>query len=103
MRWPNTIKMAVARMPSGLRIATFLCVGFSVLAPMSLLPFGEHRIDGVPVGFAEFWCRVGGPVSFSLGVVSAFLAYGFLRARRWSRVLFVFVMFALTLPGVLHE
>jgi peptidoglycan/LPS O-acetylase OafA/YrhL len=87
-------------MPPGLRVATFLCSVFGILAPVSLLPFGTHRIDGVTVGFAEFWQRGGGPVFFALGIGCALLAYGFLRARRWSRPLFVLAVLSLTLPAV---
>lgn len=97
------IKAAVQRMPAGLRAATFLCALFSVFAPVSLLPFGTYAIDGVPVSHAEFWQRGGGPICFGFGVGSALLAYGFLRARRWSRPLFVIAILSLTLPAVWFE
>lgn len=103
MRLFYAIRAPIQKMPAGLRVVTFLCALFSILAPLSLLPSGEHRIDGVPVGFGEFWRRGGGPVVFSLGVAFALLAYGFLRARRWSRPLFVLVVLALTLPALLFE
>jgi hypothetical protein len=103
MRLFYGIRNAVRRMPHGIRVATLLCALFSIFAPLSLLPGGTYRIDGVQVGFAEFWKRGGGPVFFAFGVGCAFLAYGFLRARRWSRPFFVLAILSLTLPAVYFE
>ncbi|MEQ1802450.1 MAG: hypothetical protein ABL989_11040 [Gammaproteobacteria bacterium] len=97
----NAMKAAIAGMPTGLALITLGCLAFSVFAPVSLLPVGTYRIDGVPVSFADFWRRGGGPLEFSLGVVCGSLAYGFIRARRWSRPLFVLAMALLALPGAL--
>jgi hypothetical protein len=103
MRLFYAIKAAVQMMPAGLRTATFLCALFSIFAPVSLLPFGTYAVDGVPVSLAEFWQRGGGPIYFGFGVGSALLVYGFLRARRWSRPLFVIAILSLALPAVWFE
>ena len=77
-------------MPRILRWLTRLCFGFGLFLPMSLipLPFGFYRINGVEVTFAEFWRQGGGPTFFAIGAASLIVAYGFVRARNWSRYIF---------------
>jgi hypothetical protein len=81
-------------MPLGLRLLTFACFGFGLFLPFSLLPFG-HRIYGQEVSFTEFWRLGGGPAFFIAGILFPLTGYGFLRARSWSRYLFVGISIAL--------
>lgn len=83
-------------MPIGLRLLTFACFGFALFLPLSLLPFG-HRINGEEVSFTEFWRRGGGPAFFIAGILFPITGYGFLRARSWSRYLFVGISIALAI------
>lgn len=101
MRLFQAIKIAIGRMPSGLRTATFLCALFSVCVPLSFLP-GWH-INDTPVSITEFWLCGGGPIVFTFGIVCGLLAYGFLCARRWSRSLFVIAILSLTFPAVYFD
>jgi hypothetical protein len=77
----------VKGMPMGLRFLTFICFGFALFLPLSLLPFGGS-INGQEVSFTEFWRRGGGPTFFIIGILFPITGYGFLRARNWSRYLF---------------
>lgn len=81
------ISFRLKQMPYGLRSVTRVCLLFTVFLPLSLLPFGDHFIGGHRVSFGEFWIRGGGVFFFSLGVFFALIAYGFLHATRWSRLL----------------
>ena len=72
-------------MPRGLRLATGLCLIFTLFIPSAFLPFGEHWVNGVHVSFSEFWRQGGGPAFVGVGVISMLFAYGFIRARRWIR------------------
>jgi hypothetical protein len=51
-------------------------------------PFGGS-INGQEVSFGEFWRRGGGPAFFIAGILFPITGYGFLRARNWSRYLFI--------------
>jgi hypothetical protein len=82
-------KSALRRMPAGLRNITCLCLVFTLFLPAAFLPFGERSIDGVHVSFTAFWDLGGGPLCAGIGIVSAVLAYGFIRARRWVRPIVV--------------
>jgi hypothetical protein len=86
----------IRSMPTGLRLLTYACFGFGLFLPLSLLPFG-HRIGGQEVSFAEFWRRGGGPAFFIAGILFPITGYGFLRARAWSRYLFVGISIALAI------
>lgn len=78
-------RLALKRMPFVLRIVTQMLLILILFLPASLMPFGEHSIDGQLVTFVEFWKQGGGPVFALLGIVASTLAYGFIRARFWSR------------------
>ena len=88
-------------MPLGLRFTTLFCAIFSIFAPISLLPFGEHRINDVSVDFVEFWRQGGGPAFLLFGGICVSITYGFLQARPWSRLLFFLAMLVLTCCAVI--
>jgi hypothetical protein len=79
----------------GLRLLTLACFGFSLFLPFSLVPFG-HRMYGQEVSFTEFWRLGGGPAFFIAGILFPLTGYGFLRARSWSRYVFVGISIALS-------
>jgi hypothetical protein len=76
-------------MPKALRWLAIMCFAFGLFLPLALVPAGGHYINGVAVTFAEFWRRGGGPVFFVAGIVFPLIGYGFIRARNWSRYLYV--------------
>ena len=82
-------------MPAILRWFTWMCFGFALFLPLSLIPYGSHRINEVEVTFAEFWRRGGGPLFFIAGIVFPILGYGFVRRRNWARYGFTAVQVAL--------
>lgn len=90
------IRLALRRMPLLLRWVTGMCLAFSLFLPAAILPFGEHRIDDQEVSFSEFWRQGGGPVFAGIGLLSISLAYGFIRATRWARLLAVMTGLAVT-------
>ena len=94
---------AFKRMPIGLRLITGLCLLMSVFLPMAFLPFVDFTIDDTPVSFGEFWRRGGGLVFCVTGTIFAFLAYGFILARRWARFVFIIAGCAITLKAVLDD
>jgi hypothetical protein len=90
-------------MPIGIRLITGLCLLMSVFLLVAFLPFGDFAIDDTPVSFAEFWRRGGGLVFCVTGATFAFLAYGFIRARRWARFVFIIAGCAITLKAFLDD
>ena len=98
-----TVPGTISRMPWGIRIITFFCTAFSIFAPASLIPFGEHSISGVHVSFAEFWRQGGGPTFLLAGCCYGFAAYGFLKARPWARLLFFLITLVATFSTLLEK
>jgi hypothetical protein len=76
-------------MPRILRWLMWMCFGFGLFLPLSLIPVGGHYINGQQVTFEEFWRRGGGPIFFVAGILFPIAGYGFVRARNWSRYLYV--------------
>ena len=62
---------------------------FTLFLPLSLIPAGGHSIGGQEVTFTEFWQCGGGPTFFIAGIRFPLTSYGFLRARNWSRYVYV--------------
>ena len=82
------IEFSIARMkqmPLGLRMLTLMALLFTLIAPAAFLPGG--KINDIRVSYSEWWRSGGGPVFLAVGITFAFVAYGFLRATRWSRPL----------------
>src|SRR6266403_2744466 len=75
-------------MPKILRWFTWMCFGFGLFLPLSLIPSGGHYINEQQVTFAEFWHRGGGPIFFIAGILFPVTGYGFVHAQDWSRYLF---------------
>lgn len=103
MRLFHIIRSSMRRMPGFLRMITAICLGFSLFLPVSLLPMGEHEINGVKVTFVEFWQRGGGPALAGVGMLSGVLAYGFIRARRWVRFIPVGLGWSLVVAVIVVE
>ena len=68
-----------------LRFSTGMFLILTLFLPASLMPFGEHSIDGQTVTFVEFWEQGGGPIFAGIGTIACILSYGFIRARPWAR------------------
>jgi len=84
-------------MPTILRWFTWICFGFGLLLPLSLIPAGGHYINGQQVTFEEFWHRGGGPIFFIAGILFSITGYGFVHSRNWSRYLFTALRVAILL------
>jgi hypothetical protein len=95
-------------MPRGLSLLTNLFLLFAFIFPafslICLLSYalGNHSINGVQLSFGDFWRRMQLLIPFGVGIYSALIAYGFLRATRWSRPLFVLPCVASLVLGVIH-
>jgi len=80
------------QMPNGLRVVSKVLLTFAFVFPiftlLLVMPHGRdahYSINGTPVTYDEF-LRHGHFVPFFLiGIYSGILAYGFIRASRWSR------------------
>jgi hypothetical protein len=78
-------------MPWGLRLVTLCCLCWSLAIPFILVPLPiGYSYNGEEVSWFEFWRRGAGLIVFTIGCFAAVIAYGFIHARRWSRLLFVF-------------
>ena len=78
------------RMPFGLRVLTLHAMEFTLFVPFAFLPGGE--INGFKVAYRDWWLRGGGPLFIAVGVAFGVIAYGFLRATRWSRPLYLIAL-----------
>src|SRR5262245_36280456 len=96
----HAIIESLRRMPHTMRVACAFLAFFSLFAPLSFLPVGQ-KVNDVPVGVLEFWRSGGGPIFFVLGLLSTTTLFGFLAARRWSRILFVLIIALMTVGAAL--
>ena len=87
-------------MPKILRWFTWMCFGFALFLPLSLIPGGGHSINGQQVTFEEFWRRGGGPIFFVAGILFPITGYGFVHARNWSRYLFTALQLAMPVSSL---
>lgn len=88
------ILIALRQMPTLLRILTFLAAACS-LTTFTIVPQQILNFDGHNLSYRDAWARGYIPAYFCFGILSAFQAYGFLKARRWSRPLFPVFLTAL--------
>ena len=88
-------------MPTILRWFTWMCFGFALFLPVSLMPVGGYYIGDESVTLAEFWRRGGGPMFFVAGIMFPVCGYGFVRARDWARYLFVALHAAVVVVSLL--
>lgn len=90
MKLFTAIINAFRQMPWGLRLVTGCCLWTSLAIPFISVPLPTvYSYNGEDVSWFEFWRRGGGPIVFGIGCFAAIMAYGLIRARRWSRVLFI--------------
>jgi hypothetical protein len=87
-------------MPKILRWFTWMCFGFFLFVPLSLIRAGGHYINGQEVTFEEFWRRGGGPIFFAAGILFPIAGYGFVRAQSWSRYLFAALQAAIPVSSL---
>jgi len=87
-------------MPQILCWFTWMCFGFGLFLPLSLIPAGGHFINGQQVTFEEFWRRGGGPIFFVAGILFPITGYGFVRAQNWSRYLFTALQLAIPVSSL---
>jgi hypothetical protein len=106
MKLFKIIRGALREMPWGIRFLALLCcwMSLSILVAIIPLPRDCYQINDEHISFLEFWRRGFGPLTLGIGCLAALVAYGFIRARRWSRILFValvsgFLAFAIFAGG----
>ncbi len=103
MRIFSAILAAFRRMPTGVRVLTVACLLLVLPLPIACVPGMDFQIGDQPVSFSEFWRRGGGLVFCCVGAYFSVVAYGLIRARRWSRPMLVLGGSGLVLVGTLSE
>src|SRR5947207_15081170 len=73
--------------------AILATVGMYLSILLAILDIGPHIMGGEPVTRAE-WLHIAAPLVAVIGILMAFIAYGFAAQKHWSRHL-VISMFAL--------
>ncbi|HEY1788381.1 MAG TPA: hypothetical protein VGJ73_09515 [Verrucomicrobiae bacterium] len=88
------VNARLQQMPYGLRLISNLSLLFTFIVPaivvITLLAHGQYsrfEINGRQVTYEQFWQGGGFLAAFLFGIYCALLAYGLLRASRWSRPL----------------
>ena len=88
----NFVSSRLQQMPYGLRVVSRVLLIFAFFFPiftvLLVLPLGRHAhysINGTPVTYDEFLRRGHFLPFFLIGIYSGILAYGLIRASRWSR------------------
>src|SRR5450432_3693227 len=86
------VSSRLQQMPYGLRVVSRVLLTFAFVFPiftlLLVLPLGRgvhYSINGTPVTYDEFLRRSHFLSFFLVGICSGILAYGFIRASRWSR------------------
>ena len=83
--------------PFAIRVLTWLAalasVGMLLSILLAILDIGPHIMGGERVARDE-WLHIAAPLVAVIGILMAFISYGFARQRHWSRHL-VIAMFSL--------
>ena len=86
------VSSRLQQMPYGLRVVSKILLTFAFVFPiftlLLVLPHGRdahYSINGTPVTYDEFLRRGHFLPFFFIGIYSGILAFGFIRASRWSR------------------
>jgi hypothetical protein len=77
-------------------LAALACVGMYLSILLAILGVGPHIMGGERVTRTE-WLHIAAPLVAVIGILMAFIAYGFATRKRWSRhfVIAIFVLIAL--------
>jgi hypothetical protein len=77
-------------------LAALACVGMYLSILLAILGVGPHIRGGERVTRTE-WLHIAAPLVAVIGILMAFIAYGFATRKRWSRhfVIAIFVLIAL--------
>jgi hypothetical protein len=85
------------KQPFAIRVLTWFAalasVGMYLSILLAILDIGPHIMGGEPVTRTE-WLRIAAPLVAVIGILMAFIAYGFAGQKSWSRHL-VIAMFIL--------
>jgi len=74
-------------------LAALACVGMYLSILLAVCDIGPHIMGGERVTRTE-WLHIAAPLVSAIGILMAFIAYGFATRKRWSRH-FVIAMFIL--------
>jgi len=104
------VSSRLQQMPYGLRIVSRVLLIFAFVFPiftlLLVLPHGRdvhYSINGTPVTYDEFLRRGHFVPFFLIGIYSGILAYGFIRASRWSRPICFLPFFMLFITGIIYH
>ena len=77
-------------------LAALACVGMYLLILLTILGIGPHIMGGERVTRTE-WLHIAAPLVAVMGILMAFIAYGFATRKHWSRhvVIAIFVLIVL--------
>jgi hypothetical protein len=77
-------------------LAALACVGMYLSILLAVCDIGPHIMGGERVTRTE-WLNIAAPLVAVIGILMAFIAYGFATRKRWSRhfVIAIFVLIVL--------
>lgn len=77
-------------------LAALACVGMYLTILLAVCNIGPHIMGGERVSRTE-WLHIAAPLVAVIGILMAFIAYGFATRKRWSRhfVIAIFVLIIL--------
>ena len=77
-------------------LAALACVGMYLSILLAVCNIGPHIMGGERVSRTE-WLHIAAPLVAVIGILMAFIAYGFATRKRWSRhfVIAIFVLIIL--------
>src|SRR6266496_4090546 len=103
------LPVAKIKQPFAIRILTWFaalaCVGMYLSILIAVLGIGPHMMGGEHVTRAE-WLHIAAPLVAVIGILMAFIAYGFSAQKAWSRgvviAMFVLIIVYASILGALN-